>query len=214
MADIFKEVDEELRHERYAKLWKKYGTYVIAAAILVVGAVAGTTFWRDYRTGAREADGEAFAAALSTFEGGDNAGAANAFMALAESAGGGYPVLARLQAALALGRSGDAQGAVAGFEGVAADGSADPLFRDLAVLLLAIETLDSADPGALTVRLQPLTAASSPWRHTARELTALLAIRAGEQDRARELLTTLSDDDEAPIGVRGRATELLATLGG
>jgi hypothetical protein len=214
MADIFKEVDEELRHERYAKLWKKYGMYVITAAVLVVGAVAGTSIWRDYQISAREADGEAFAAALSTFESGDNAAAANAFAALAESAGGGYAVLARLQAALALGRSGDAQAAAAAFEGVAADSSADPLFRDLAVLLLAIETLDTADPASLTARLQPLAAATSPWRHTARELTALLAIRAGEPVRARELLTTLSDDDEAPIGIRGRATELLATLGG
>jgi hypothetical protein len=214
MADIFQEVDEELRHERYAKLWKKYGIYVIVAAVLVIGAVAGTSIWRDYRVSAREADGEAFAAALSAFESGDNAAAANAFGALAESAGEGYAVLARLQAALALGRSGDGQAAAKAFEGVAGDGSADPLFRDLAVLLLAVETLDTADPQALTARLQPLTAASSPWRHTARELTALLAIRAGQSDRARELLTALSDDDEAPIGIRGRATELLATLGG
>ncbi len=214
MSDIFQEVDEEIRHERYAKLWKKYGTYVIALAVLVVVGVAGYSGWRDYRISAREADGEAFTAALGTFESGDNAAAAEAFAKLADSAGAGYAVLARLQVGLAQSRSGRRDLAAASFEGVADDGSADPLFRDLAVLLLANETLDDADPARLTARLQPLTVETSPWRHTARELTALLAIRAGEMDRARELFTALSDDDTAPIGVRGRATEILVTLGG
>ena len=42
MADIFKEVDEEIRHERYAKLWKKYGIYVyivVGALVTVIGAL-------------------------------------------------------------------------------------------------------------------------------------------------------------------------------
>ena len=43
MADIFQEIDEDLRRERAGKLWQKYGKYVIAAAALIVLAVAA---WR------------------------------------------------------------------------------------------------------------------------------------------------------------------------
>ena len=45
MADIFQEVDEEVRREQLKKLWERYANYVYAAAILVVAGVGG---WRGY----------------------------------------------------------------------------------------------------------------------------------------------------------------------
>lgn len=40
MSDIFQEVEEDVRRERYEKLWKKYGNYIIALAVLIVAGVA------------------------------------------------------------------------------------------------------------------------------------------------------------------------------
>ena len=48
MADIFKEVDEDLRRDNFEKLWKKYGFYFIGLAVTVVLAVAGVQGWRAY----------------------------------------------------------------------------------------------------------------------------------------------------------------------
>src|SRR5580658_7140009 len=45
VSDIFQEVDEEVRREQLKKLWERYGTYIIAALILVIVAVGG---WRGY----------------------------------------------------------------------------------------------------------------------------------------------------------------------
>ncbi|MGA7040123.1 MAG: tetratricopeptide repeat protein, partial [Pseudolabrys sp.] len=45
MADIFHEVDEEVRREQLKKLWDRYSLYLIAAAILIVAAIAA---WRGY----------------------------------------------------------------------------------------------------------------------------------------------------------------------
>ena len=36
MADIFREIDEELQQERAAKLWQRYGDWLIALAVGVV----------------------------------------------------------------------------------------------------------------------------------------------------------------------------------
>ena len=48
MTDIFREVEEDVRRERFEKLWKQYGDYVVAlAALLVIGA-AGYQLWRYY----------------------------------------------------------------------------------------------------------------------------------------------------------------------
>ena len=45
MADIFQEVDEEVRREQLKKLWARYGNYIVAACVVVVLAVGG---WRGY----------------------------------------------------------------------------------------------------------------------------------------------------------------------
>lgn len=40
MADIFEEVEEGLRQDRAAKLWKRYGVFAYLAAALLIGGVA------------------------------------------------------------------------------------------------------------------------------------------------------------------------------
>ena len=36
MANIFNEVDEDIRKERYQSLWNKYGKYVISLIVLII----------------------------------------------------------------------------------------------------------------------------------------------------------------------------------
>ena len=38
MADLFQEVDEDVRRERYQELWKRYGNFVVAGAVLIVAS--------------------------------------------------------------------------------------------------------------------------------------------------------------------------------
>ncbi|NLH80721.1 MAG: tetratricopeptide repeat protein, partial [Phyllobacteriaceae bacterium] len=63
MADIFNEIDEELRQEKLKKFWDRWGVAILAAAVAVVLAVAGWRVWDHYRQKAAEAQGDAFLAA-------------------------------------------------------------------------------------------------------------------------------------------------------
>ena len=36
MTNIFNEIDEDIRKEKYQIIWKKYGKYLIALIILIV----------------------------------------------------------------------------------------------------------------------------------------------------------------------------------
>jgi len=55
---------------------------------------------------------------------------------------------------------------------------------------------------------------TSPWRYSAKELSALLAQKSGNKDKARKLFQEIADDATAPSGIRARAAELTAILGG
>ena len=49
MVDLFDEIEEELREERMYAFLKKYAVHLSAAALLVVGAVAGWKAWGWYQ---------------------------------------------------------------------------------------------------------------------------------------------------------------------
>ena len=54
MANIFREVDEDIRKERYINLFRKYGVYVIAIIIIIVGSLAGIQFYSGYQVNKNE----------------------------------------------------------------------------------------------------------------------------------------------------------------
>jgi hypothetical protein len=212
VSDIFQEVDEELRRENFAKLWARYGKYVIALAVVIVLATAGVTQWRQYQLRQRQTEGVRYAAALDLARQGKEKDAADAFATIARQASGGHATLARLEEAAIKSRSGDIAGAIAVYDTLANDGSLDPLYRDVATLLWAQASLKSGDPQAIIARAAPLTSADAPWHPTALELTALAQLKAGDRSAARATYQRIADDLSAPQGLRARATEMVAAL--
>lgn len=211
---LLREIDEELRQEHYAKLWKRYGKYVVALALAVVIGVAGFQAWQAYDLKTRRADSDAFAFAKQLLNEDKPGDAADAFRALADDATAGYALLARFQEAGAVSRQGRPEDAAAIYAGIAADDGVEKIYRDLATLLRAIELADTGDPAQLTADLTPLAADGNPWRYGAREMLALLAFRQGDSDKARQAFQTLAEDVDAPGGIRSRARDMLSVMGG
>lgn len=212
MSDIFREVDEEVRKDKFQALWKQYGVYVY----IVIGAlVLGTAFnvwWRDYQQNRRLEDSARYQAAVALLDKQQTTEAINGLAALAEDAGTGYAVIARLREAAVKAGEGDIDGAVRAYDLLIQDDGVAQIYRDLARLLSTMHLVDTAAAEAVRERLGPLLQDASPWRFSAREIDAMLALRDGQRGRAREVLQALVDDAETPTGVRQRASELLAAL--
>ncbi len=210
---LIREVDEDLRQEQMTALWKRYGQWVIGAAVLLVAAVAGYEAWTAWKDQQAAKDGSRFAAATLLAETGKAAEAREAYAAMGRDATAGYAVLARLRQASLLVKDGKPTEAASAFEAIAADGAADKTYRAAATLQAALLSLDSADPSALERRVAPLAVADGPWRHSAQEILALLALRQGDAAKARDAYAKLADDTQAPRTLRARAAEALAALG-
>jgi hypothetical protein len=215
VVDIFDEVDEELRAERTQQLLRRYGGLIVAAALVIVGAAAGWQGWRWYEAKQDRAAAVQFLGAMNLAGQPANRPAAiAAFNGLTNAAPDGYRTLARLREAALKAETGDLPGAIALWDEVAGDGSADPLLRDLASLMWAQHQIDTGDPALLQARLKPLAAPDNPWHALAQEQLALLDLRQGHADAAKITLHRLAQDTTAPNGVRGRANALLQRLGG
>lgn len=220
MVDIFDEVDEDLRAERARRLFGRYGWLIAVAAVLVVGGVAAWQVWQTRRAGQNEAVAARMLAAMRQADpirpGGDGKARSEAVAAFEDVANGspeGYRTLARLRIAGLRNDAGDTAGARAEWDQVAGDASADPLMRDLANLLWARQQVDAGDAPAVEARLKPLTDPQNAWRSLAAETQALLDVRLGRADAARNELRRLANDPGAPPNVRSRASGLLAQMG-
>ena len=214
MADIFREVDEDLRHERYLKLWRRWRYWLLGVGVVALGGAVAYVMLTDAQESARQAEGRQFAAAMAEIEAGRGSQAAERLAMLAADSETGYAALARLGEADARARRGDITGAIQIYDVLAGDSRVDPLYRDLGALLAAQRLVDRASASEVNQRLAPLMAGHSPWRPLATELSAIAEMRAGNVEASRALFAELVSDPAAPLGQRQRAAELLLSLGG
>jgi hypothetical protein len=210
VADIFREVDEEVRREKLQQLWERHSNLIVSVALLIVLAVAG---WRGYEwwEGKKAAEsGAQFEAAIQLAEDGKQAEAQAAFAKVAQDGSSGYRILARFREAAETAKT-DPAAAAKLYASLAADSSLDRTLRDLAAVREGLILVDTAPLAEMTTRLEPLTTADRPFRHTARELLALSAWRNGDTAAAKRWLDLIATDAETPSGTRARM-EVLMTL--
>lgn len=211
MSDILREVDEELRRERYQKLWERYGIYVLGAAFVLVVAVAGWRGWEWYATREASRAGARFETALELDAAGKQTEADEILAGLAKDAPRGYRTLARFRTAAELSKRDNPAGAAA-YDALADDTSIESSFRDLARVRAALVLVDTASVSEIARRLDPLIAGNSAFKASAREIMALSRFRAGEREAARRLFAEIVADPETPPSLRSRAQLMLALL--
>lgn len=212
MADIFQEIEDDLRHEQYRKLWQRYGSWVVGAAVLLVLATAAYVAWREISAGNRIEQSAAYNQALAAAQA--DPSAADASLANLADGSGAYAALARLERAGLSGAGGNHADAAQQYRALADDKSVDAILRDFARIQWGYHSLAAdADRAAVVTEMQTIADGGGPWRHNAREVLAAVALTDGDTARAKELFGLIADDAEAPQSIRARASEALAALG-
>ena len=208
---LLREVDEELRRERWEKLWERNGIYLIAAALLVVAVVGGRQIW-DWRQASLAAEGGArYEQALAALDAGKSDDAEKALAEIANSNHDGYRSLAELQRAGRELKAGNPKNALAIFEALGSGKASDETIRNFARVQAASIRLSDADFTEIKNRLNDLAEGSTPWRVPAREIIGTAAVKAGKFEEARGILMPLLIDANLPDGARKR-TELLLSM--
>lgn len=208
MADIFDEINEELKRDRAQVLWAKYGKYVISAAAAVVLAVGLSQGYAAWTKNQIENAATSYQAALQT----DDVAAA-----LETSLSGltdGYAMLAQFRIAAARADAGDAIGAEQTYLAISTDKSVGALYQQAAILLSVMNAGDGAAIADLQARLAPLITAAGAWQGLALELSAGLDLQAGNISAAQAKLDQLLALPEIPSDLRQRVRRLTTALKG
>lgn len=207
MSDIFREVEEDVRRERYEKLWKQYRDHIIAAGALIVIGMAGYQLYRIYEQRESEKASIAYAAAAEMLNHGRAAAAAPQFAALAKRAPGGYAAVAKFAEADALYGEGQKGEAIRIYEQIA-NGS-DPYLGAAARMHAAWAMADSAPRSDVEALLAPLSERSNAWREMAREVIAYEDLRSGDMAHALRSYQEIAADPATPSSLKSRAAAMV-----
>jgi hypothetical protein len=212
LADIFQEIDEELRRDRWENVWKKYGKYVLGIAAVIVLGTAGWVGWQEYQLRQNLSVTNAMHAGLAAAQAGNDEEAIEAFAAVTTQGNDRQNTLALLQEAALRAKSGDVETARGLYQSIRENDGLDEPYRALAAIRAIELDLDTGDAGTMLGWLTPLMADGSEWRFAAWELGAYLENRLGNADAAKGLWERLRDDPDSPVSARARAEAYLAQL--
>ena len=206
MADIFDEIEEDLRRDRMKDLWQRYGNYILGLAVLIIIGVAGHQGYNYWTKTQSQASGNSFFEAVT---------AENTLDALGEVVSelpDGYAMLARFRMAALYAEDGNSAAAEQSYLELSEDNSINTFYRDTALLLSVMNAPNSADKNALINRISDISSFAGPLQGLALETSAGLYLELNEADKAVSSLTQASKLSDIPSSLRQRISQSLSII--
>lgn len=213
--NIFNEITADLRRDRMANAWSKYGRYIIGLAVVIVLLVASVIGYDALRTGQREAASARYDALLSEIAEAEADEKITRLLAFGAAENNGYGALAQFSAALTQAEEGQFDNALDGLDALAARRALPDSLRDFASLQAAIILLDSGGSlSEIEARIGDLVEDENGLQPMAREVMALAYSAHDKPLEARDLLMQQMTDNSVNSLARDRAQIMLQNVKG
>ncbi len=211
MVDVFEEVEEELRSERWKRLARTW--LPVVGAVLLVALIAALAWWgwQSWETSKADKASVAYQTGLESLEAGNTAAADTAFTEAAEVGNAAYKSLALQQRAGVALTNNKIPEAIA-FLDEAAKADGDALLADPARLKAAMLLMDTGSLADVETRLTPLTEEGRPLRPFAQEALAMARLQSGQLPQAREVFVLLTLGQDVPDSIRQKAQAAIAMI--
>lgn len=209
MTDLFEEVEEQLRSDRYKQLARKALPWAVGIAAAALIATLGYWGYDTWKTRQTDQASEQYVAAMDAFGQGDRERARAIWTEVSKSGASAYKALSLMH--LASFQQDNPAEAVKLLD-QAAEAASDPVVADAARLKSALALLDTAEFKELEGRLKPLMEEGRPYRIQAREALAFARLKAGDLKGARGDFVLISQSLEAAQGAQARAQAAISLI--
>ena len=207
MSDIFQEIDEDLRQDKVARLWKAYGKYLVALAVFIILVIASYRFIEHKNEKNREQTSELYELASETGRSGDKKAAIELLSDEMFDENRGYSIISKLKKAALAKSNNDLEGTEIVLKEIITNEDIPLYLRDLARLKLFASDSDNNSS-----QLEVLIEDEGPWKFLALELKGGIQLEGGNLKEARSIFKELTDDANTPNNLRRRASEILKAL--
>ena len=211
MVDVFDQVEEELRSDRYKRLARTW--LPVVGGVLLVALIAALAWWGWQKMETSKADKAsiAYQRGLESLESNNLTGADAAFTQAADEGNAAYKSIALQHRAGIAVQQNRIPAAVELFD-EAAGATRDPMLRDAAAFKAALLLMDTASLEDVQTRLEPLIEEGRPFRAFAREALAMAQLQHGATAEARQSFVVLKNSLDTPREIAQRADLAISSL--
>ena len=214
MSDVFQEVDEDIRQERYKTIWKRYRYYFISIIIVLIIAVATNAFLRheNFKKVNERSDKFFNAVSISNSNSDEALKLLNEF-SKTELKSSQYNVILSLFIEAAINREKqDFSAALNVYSQIAKMENIDIFYIDYANLCAAETSISSGDIEAAIVMLEMLIKNNSPLLLIAKEYLGYVEISKGNYEKSKVLFEEIYEDASSSQEMINRVKEVLSVF--
>lgn len=224
--EFLQDIENDIRMEKYNRLWQKYRVWIIGAGVGIFGSLAVYTMWQHHENGRYNKTSMHFIQAQNLEHQGRLADAAAIFSAIAHDAPKSYRSLAAFAQAGLLGRIGGAENKekqIALYKDLCDKDSLPPYMRQLAgvywvdaSLAQAGQVLEKDKAQEWLKMLKKVQKKSDPEDGGlglyATELRGVIYFRLGKTKKAQKMFRSLGQQSKTPAAMRLRTDIMLQAI--
>ena len=214
MSDVFQEVDEDIRQERYKTIWKRYRYYFISIIMVLIIAVATNAFLRhqNFKKVNERSDKFFNAVSISNSNSDEALKLLNEF-SKTELKSSQYNVVLSLFIEAAINREKqDFSAALNVYSQIAKMENIDIFYIDYANLCAAETLISLGDIEAAIVMLEMLIKNNSPLLLIAKEYLGYVEISKGNYEKSKTLFEEIYEDASSSQEMINRVKEVLSVF--
>ncbi|MEB3701916.1 Tetratricopeptide repeat-like domain protein [Candidatus Bealeia paramacronuclearis] len=219
MADIFDELQEDIKEQRIHDLWKAWGNWIIGGAILIVIGAACVPAWKYYHHSVKTSESAQYTSAVHLAGLGKTEEAQAIFTKLISSGKTGYAKLASLQSAAVSLQNAKTKGsteltkALQTYQDLNLNEASDLSFSGLSKILAAYAGIESQESATLINQFTPLASEGNPWQGLSLELQGIYALQKGDKSKTAESFNAILNARHISPQNTARALLMMASLG-
>ena len=210
---LMNEVTEELHNEQIFQMWQRYKYVFIGAVVLVIASLAGLEAYTSWKTKVRLAESDTYEAAAVLNAKGQVQEALAEYETLKDGKTN-YAYLALMRKAGILLEEGKKDEALAVLDELRQNQKAPEVIRAMATLGFVSQQFETADVSYLQSILNPYMTVGNPFYGMAAELSVLLLIKDGQNEKASKLLDETLSMTRVSSNVKERLNIIKKALAG
>ena len=209
MANIFNEVDEDIRKERYQNLWSNYGKYIIAFLMLIVIAFSLTQYFQAKNISDNKAILDMYYSAAEGIEKNQLDFANNELEIVYNQKNKMLAALSGFKMSETYLNNNQKEEAILLLEKIVANRSLESIYRELALYKYIMINFENIDISSIEKKIVSIGVNKNILHPYFQEIIGIKYLTAGNIEKANSVFTDLLLNEDTPFDLKMRLDKLI-----
>ena len=209
MANIFNEVDEDIRKERYQNLWSNYGKYIIAFLMLIVIAFSLTQYFQAKNISDNKAILDMYYSAAEGIEKNQLDFANNELEIVYNQKNKMLAALSGFKMSETYLNNNQKEEAILLLEKIVANRSLESIYRELALYKYIMINFENIDISSIEKKIVSIGVNKNTLHPYFQEIIGIKYLTAGNIEKANSVFTDLLLNEDTPFDLKMRLDKLI-----